>query len=201
MEADSNISGKDSVKNDAPLRLAVVGFSASGKDTAADYLVSRYGFEHISSSDIIRSYISEHGLGRATREVMQSVGRKLRADNGPDYLVVVALSRGGQRLVVSGLRAVEEAIRFKEAGGKIIAVEAPIDARYKRVVERGDIDSKMPFEKFKEFEEAETSSTDPTGQNLAEVISLADYKIESGTTVEKLYAEIDRVLSEISRLI
>ena len=55
--------------------------------------------------------------------------------------------------------------------------------------------------KFKEFEEAETSSTDPTGQNLAEVISLADYKIESGTTVEKLYAEIDRVLSEISRLI
>ena len=42
--------------------IAVTGLNGSGKDTVANYFKEKYGFNHISLSDIVREIVKEKGL-------------------------------------------------------------------------------------------------------------------------------------------
>ncbi len=178
------------------IKLAIVGPRGVGKDTVANYLAEKKGFTHISSGDLIRSYIIEHNLGAPTREMCQKVAKELREKHGGDYLVRVAIEKNYPRLIISGLRAVPEVEGFKNLGGKVIAVTAPIEIRYTWAASRRDIDSTVTFEEFKNFDEREVTSADPNAQNVKGVIALADYFIENSGNKEHLFTEIDLLLKE-----
>lgn len=178
------------------VRLGLVGFSACGKDSVANYLVSKYGFKHVSSGDLVRAYIKANNLGEPTRELVKRFARELRDQHGGDYLVNLALGEATSRLVLTGLRVIPEIESFKKAGGVIVAVTSPQAVRYQWLKKRGDIDSTMTLEQFKDFEHREAVNADPNAQNVQAVVDRADYIIDNSNTLDDLYKKVDDLLQD-----
>lgn len=176
------------------IRIAIVGYSGAGKDTVAKYLVSRYGFTFVSTSDWLRDYVRSHNLGEPTRPTIQKLALDLRQKFGGDYLVKEALKVAEGNLVVGSLRAVPEIIGLKELGGKVIEVEAPLKMRYELAQKRGDLDSRRTFEEFCAFEKHETKSDDPNAQNVSGVVALADFKVLNTGSKDDLFKQIDELM-------
>jgi len=107
-----------------------------------------------------------------------------------------------KRAAIAGGNAVLESIRTEgevqalRAKGDFIllAIDADVRDRYERIVKRGTGTDNVSFEEFKAQEDREMHSTDPTKQNGARCIELADYKIENNGTLEELRAQVDKVL-------
>ncbi len=172
------------------------GHPSSGKDTVAAYLVEKHGFNHVSTSDMIRFYMAERDMGPQDRDSLRVIANTLREEHGADYFARLALQNDAEYLVVSGLRAIAEVETVKKAGGKILAITAPIEARYKRVTERGRASDAVTFEEFKLQEEKEASNTNPEAQNVSGVIAMADTVINNSGTLEDLQKEVDKFLQK-----
>jgi dephospho-CoA kinase len=174
--------------------IGLVGRPSAGKDTVAAYLVEKYGFTHVSTSDMIRYYIRDNNLGELTRENLQKTGKKMRDDNGSDCLVVLSLQNPAEKLVVSGLRTVAEVKTLKKAGGQVWEVTAPLEIRYQRALGRGRVGEDISLEKFAEIEHKEDSNPDPNFQNVAAVVALADKQIVNGGNINELNKKIEEFL-------
>ncbi len=181
------------------IRIGVVGHPSSGKDTIASYLVDTHKFVHISTGDLARFYIAEHGLGEPDRQLVHDVCNFLRAEHGPDYLVRLGLQNDATRLVLSGLRAVPEAETLQAEGGKIIAVSTSLERAYERAKERGRVGDHVSFAEFKRLadEEAQAAAENVTVQNVNAVIARADYHLQNEGSLEALHRKVDEVLHEI----
>ena len=184
------------------LKIGLVGFGSVGKDTVARYLSDKHQFTHISSGDLVRDYIRKNNLGELTRENLQKVANELRSKNGADYLTVLSLTtftenKNGEKLVISGLRAIPEVTKLKEEGGKIIAVVAPVETRYAWATRRGGATDHVTFEQFKATEEKEAAGNQKEQQNIKAVLELADITIINDGSRDDLYRKIDEALSHI----
>lgn len=180
-----------------PLTFGLVGKPCSGKDTVAAYLTEQYGFAHVSTGDLLRFYIAEHNLGEADRVLARTVGNQLRAEHGPDYLVRLALNNQTPHLVISGIRALAEAQTLSQVG-KIIAVTASIELRYKRMQGRGRESDKISFSQFQEQEIAEDANSSDNAQNVLKVMALADHTIDNQDDLAHLQGQIDSLLAQYS---
>lgn len=180
--------------------VGLVGYPASGKDTAALYFSQQHNFIHVSTGDMIREYIKENNLGKATRELLQKVGNELRLKNGAGFFACEAIQKNSEKekIIVSGIRTVGEALEIKKLGGIIIAVDVSQKVRFERAQARGSARDNRDFEAFKAVEDLEAQHTDPNVQNVLAVINMADYKIVNEGTVEELYGHIDQILNQIS---
>ncbi|TSC67760.1 MAG: dephospho-CoA kinase [Parcubacteria group bacterium Gr01-1014_72] len=178
--------------------LGIVGHPSCGKDTVAEYLVKKHGFVYASTSDAIRSYMKEYSMGEPLRERMAVVAHELRKREGGDVLVrlTLGLNKGVERIAVGGLRAVAEAQALRIAGGKIIAITAPIEVRYERARKRGRIGEES-FERFRANEERESANPDPNAPNVNAVIALANITIENVGTREELFKNIDDAVTPL----
>jgi dephospho-CoA kinase len=65
--------------------IGLTGYSCSGKDTIAEYIVRRHGYKHYSLSDVIRKIMKERNI-EFTRENMITLGIKLRREYGNNVL-------------------------------------------------------------------------------------------------------------------
>ena len=174
--------------------IGLVGYPASGKDTAALYFSQEHKFIHVSTGDMIREYIKENNLGEATRELLQKVGNELRSQYGSGFLAQEAIQKNSEKekIIVSGVRTVGEASEIKKLGGIIIAIDVSQKVRFERAQARGSARDNRDFEAFKAVEDREAQNTDPNVQNVSAVINMADHKILNEGTVEELYRQIRR---------
>ena len=170
--------------------LGLVGKACSGKDTVAGYLVERYGFRHVSTSDLIRFYVAEHNLGEPTRDLLRTVGNQLRQEHGADYLVRLAIQSASPFSVISGIRAVAEAGALLEHG-TLVLVEAPIELRYKRTVQRGRESDHISLETFVTQERAEDQNPDLRAQNILLCMEMAGKKVTNTGDLQSLQEQLD----------
>ncbi len=176
--------------------LGLVGQLAGGKDTIADYLEEKYGFTHISTGDLLREILTQQ-LGREPdRDDLRTGAKKLRTDQGGDVLVRRALIDPPPRLVLSGIRAINEARRVKEVGGVLIACTAPIEIRYRRAQQRNRLGDQVTLEQFQEQERKESEDTDPNAQNLPAVTKMADYRLDNSGSINDLYRSVDDLMRD-----
>ena len=178
--------------------IGLVGHPSSGKDTVAKYLVDKYGFTHVSTSDLLREYVRKEGLGEPTRELLNKVGTFVREKNGADYLVSLGLQNNAPRIVISGIRSLSEGNKIKSSGGYIFALYAPIELRYELSRGRGRVGDGT-FEEFKTIEEKESRNTDPNAQNVEGVMALADFTADNISGLDTLYKQIDLIIEGILR--
>lgn len=181
--------------------LAIVGYGSTGKDTVARYIVKKYDFVHISSSDLIRQYMTNKGITEHTRELTQHNGNEMRALFGPDVLVRHALEAQGGRIIVSGLRALPEAQAIISAGGHILAVEAPPEVRFGWAQARGGAKDRTTLEAFLETEKLERANPNSNAQNLAKVMTMAELTVLNDGTEADLYAKIDAAMASIFNMV
>ena len=178
--------------------IGVVGTANSGKDTVAKYLVDQTGWPTFSLSDQLREIARERGLN-TNNETLNQIAIELRNQNGNDYISTLGVQKyKGQNLIVTSLRNPAELTPFKQADSFVlIAVDAPVQLRYQRALERarGD-EANMTFEQFQAQEQV-TRNGSESGQRIDDILPLADYTIENNSTLEQLHQNIDTVLAKI----
>ena len=177
------------------LIIGLIGDKLAGKDSAAGYLVERYGAQHLRYSEILDEILElldepvgregETALARALREgfnenvLGQGIIKKIRASSNP-------------LLVLNGIRYPGEVSPLEALGAHIVYITAPVELRYMRYLARQEKvdDGKLDFEEFR--------SRDSVGSNEAHIAELgarAEVIIENLGTVEEFRAKLDAMLA------
>lgn len=179
--------------------LGITGTDGAGKGTVVEYLVTKKGFTHYSSRELLLAEVLKAGI-EPTRNELRLMGNKMRAEEGDDVIVQKALlqieSTKQQNAVVESLRALAEAKTLKERGGILLAIDADLAVRYKRVQGRRSVSDQVTFEQFVAHEELEKNDTDPHGMQKAKVMEMADYTIMNNGSRESLVVAIETFLSQ-----
>lgn len=177
--------------------IGITGTDGSGKGTAVEYLVATKGYTHYSSRTIIVAELEAHGRP-IDRNQMRLMANELRAQYGDDFIVKKAFERiaaeGCTKAVVESIRALAEAYTLKQSGAALLAIDADVALRYKRVQGRRSETDQVDFETFVAQEELEKNDPDPHGMQKAKVMEMADYVILNNGTHKELHAHIDNFL-------
>ncbi|MFI5240361.1 MAG: AAA family ATPase [Candidatus Saccharimonadia bacterium] len=179
------------------LIIGVVGTLAAGKDEVADYLAKKIDGEHVSTAEELRDYVTEHHLGGLDRDNLRIVANQLRAEQGGDFLVRLALAHKKRPIILSAMRSPLEVHAILEAGGILIAIDAPVMKRYDWAKHRGRIDDAVTAEQFRLQEEAELAHLDPNHQQIFAVMEMAHYRIANDDTLLALRQKVDEVFDRI----
>lgn len=185
--------------------IGLAGTLASGKDTVGELLAEKYGYLHVSTSDMLRAE-KKRVFGDSPQALLMRndpFANKLRENRGPGILVELAEEEykrvadkypGG--LVASGIRSIGEADKIKELGGIIIFVDADSRIRYERIAgrKRDANDHSVSYDEFMEMErsESEVDPNDLTIQNIPAMKERADIFLDNNKNdIEefKKYAE------------
>ena len=158
----------------------------SGKDTVANYIIEKYGFEHLKFSKGINeiynkyNYIDDGGI--KNRQALQGIGQGLRRAIGENIWVNYTLSQydPSKNTVISDVRQDNEFIALRERGALIILVTTSPDVQKERLIQLGESpDEHMNHET----------------EHIPE--SLADIEIVNDSSLEELYQKIDEILEPL----
>ena len=177
------------------LVIGITGKNCAGKDALADVL-ERNGFERHSLSDAVREDLRRRGIS-ITRPALIERGRELRRLEGPAVLAerMKRMIRTDRVALVSVRSPAEvESLRDLE-GFVLLAMEAPVEVRFRRELQRKRESATPTLEEFIELEEREESA-DPNAQQLGAAISLADRVIRNEGTLEDLERVVKQLLVE-----
>ncbi len=171
------------------MNLLVVGLVRAGKDTIADYLVSKYGFFKYNFSDVLRDRILKRGA-EPTKEEMIAEGMNVRKEFGSQSVIAEILLKKVDKTkdnVFTGAREPSEEIilRRELSDLKIIKIEAPLETRFKRS-EKNNIEDIINRDKH---------DSDVLG--VKKIIAKADYSIDNSGNLEDLYRQVDEILEKI----
>ena len=177
--------------------IGLTGRNASGKGEAAKYLQKKSFYYH-SLSDVIRDEVTKRGVPM-TRENLIATGNELRQTFGPAVLAERILARldNDKHYVIDSIRNPSEVEALRRSSNfKLLAVSAPIEVRFERLKGRAREGDPLTFEKFAELENRELAG-DSNSQNLVAVEKLADAVLTNDGAIEKLHAEIDRIVPQM----
>ncbi len=177
--------------------IGLVGHLASGKGTAAKYLVERHGAVGLRFSDSLRETLAIYDQPN-TRDNMQELSTLLRQRFGENVLARAiakkARSLGAGLVVVDGVRRLTDLDGLSElANFVLVAVDADQRVRYRRYIDRSENegDRETTFEQFSQQDVAEAE------EQIPEVMRHAKFTIDNGGTVDDLYRELDGVVAAV----
>jgi dephospho-CoA kinase len=185
--------------------IGITGTLASGKTSVKDFFLSRFSSYFISLSDIIKEELLKEGK-ELKRENFIEKGNELRKKYGNQILAeVVTLTLpekiNKQLIIIDGIRNPGEIEYLRKKFGKnfvLIAVDAPRELRFKRLLERRKEGDPATFEKFFEMDETDLGRNQPEyGQRVEECLRLADLLIINDGTVEDLNKKLEKISESI----
>lgn len=185
--------------------IGLTGKNASGKGEAANFLKSK-GFIYYSLSDVIREEATKRGLEHS-RDNLINLGNELREKFGPSYLAQQINFKIKKQLkydkklnfVVDSIRSPFEAKELmKNNDFFLMGIDAPVEIRFKRLLERNRLGDAKTLEEFRKHEQRENLKSD-TNQQLDATFGMAKKIIINDGTLEELQIKIDDLLT-ISRV-
>lgn len=183
--------------------IGLTGRNASGKGEVANYLKSK-GFIYYSLSDVIREEATKRGLDHS-RDNLIKIGNELRQNFAPNYLAQQINNKiknqlknnPKQNFVIDSIRSPFEAKELmKNKDFVLVGIEAPIEIRFKRLLERNRIGDAKTLEEFKK-QEAKENTSGSASQQLDKTFSMAQKVIVNDGTLKEMYGKIDLVLNRI----
>src|SRR3989338_424917 len=184
--------------------IGLTGRNASGKGEAANYLKEK-GFVYYSLSDALREEATKRG-SEHSRDNLIKLGNDLRAKFGASYLAqqinkkIKKQQQGknkNQNFVVDSIRSPFEAKELmKNKGFVLVGIDAPIELRFRRLLERNRLGDAKTLEDFKQQEQRENLKSD-TNQQLDATFGMAKKVIVNDGTLEELHKKIDEFIAGI----
>lgn len=184
--------------------IGLTGKNASGKGEVANYLKLK-GFIYYSLSDVIREEATKRGLEHS-RDNLINLGNELREKFGSNYLaqqinekIKNQLSNSKQNFVIDSIRSPFEAKELmKNKGFTLVGIDAPIEMRFQRLLERNRLGDAKTLDEFREQEERENLKSD-TNQQLDATFGMVQEIILNNGTLNELYTKIDDLLRHLER--
>lgn len=173
--------------------IGITGTIRSGKDTFADYLVSKYGFVKLNMSDVLRDELKRNGK-EASKENMSLLGDEWRKKYGMGIVMKRTLKNAKryEKAVICGIRSMEE-VKFVRTNTKdfwLIAITAAPEIRFAR---RNELDP----QDFNEF--LARDERDIKNKGLDKVMNSVDYTIMNNySSLEQLHKEIELSLKNLN---
>ncbi len=176
------------------LILGLAGEMASGKGTVAKYIIEKcnggsYGFSSALRDVAKRMHLEE------SRENLQKLSTIFRENFHDDILSEVIyqdVKKDDREIVaIDGVRRMAD-ISFLEKleGFKLVYLEADIESRYKRILDRRQNvdDQTKTFEEFKKDHEREAEL------QIKDLKKKADIVIDNNGSLKELYLQIDSII-------
>ena len=180
--------------------IGITGTIGAGKGTIVNYLVHQKDFTHYS----VRGFLIEELQKRSlpiNRNTMTMIANELRTFHSPSYIVDCLYQKAKENkknAVIESIRTYGEVLSLREhANFYLLAIDANIEERYRRILKRNSETDHITFEEFKASEEKEMTNTDPNKQNLSKCIAEADFIFNNDKQIEDLYQNIEQVLAKI----
>jgi dephospho-CoA kinase len=177
--------------------IGVTGTVAAGKETLTSYFREK-GFIYFETREIIKEELTKLGLEHS-RTNMQDWADKLRQENGPGALMQVMLDRTepGKNYMFDSLRNHLEAEFLKSKLGDeflLLAVDAPAEIRFQRMVSRGKESDPRTWEEFVRMNERDLDDkSNPHGQHVGKLLEMADFVITNDSDIEKAEKQVEKV--------
>ena len=180
--------------------IGLTGTFAAGKDTVAEYLETK-GFENYSTGDVVREIAQKKGI-KLTRDNQRELANKLRDEFGPEFLSreIIEKKAKTDKIAVSGLRQPGEIEYLKGLGDfYLIAVDAPVEARFERMAIRKRKGDPKTLKEMVEKEKKEMESTGDNAQRIHQCMQMADKLVMNEGDRELLHKRVDEALSEFKK--
>jgi len=179
------------------LIVCITGMSGAGKSTIAE-VASEMGFDRISMGDVVREEArrrrlteDDSNLGRIMLELRETRGLGAVAE-----LCLPAIQRSkNSRLVVDGVRSVEELEVFKRLGNVlVISITSAPDKRKEFLLRRDRLDAPRDSGSFRDRDSRESQV------GVGGAMAVADIVIDnSDITLEQLKAEAANVFNKLAK--
>jgi len=180
--------------------IGLTGTKASGKGVVAEILKKK-GFVYFSLSDRVREEAVSRGLTNYKVKDLQNIGNELREKYGSGVLtrktLELAKKQRKEDMVIDGIRNLGEVEELKKQKDFVlIAVDAPREIRFKRLVKRNRKSDPKTYEEFLEMDKRDLGNEESeSGQQVKKYIEAANYKIQNDNTLEELEKRLTRFLS------
>lgn len=180
----------------AKLILGVTGEMGSGKGVIAKHVALEYsGGTHKFSTmlrDLLkRMYIEE------SRENIAKLSKMLRQNFGEEVFANTMYHETQndkhEIVVIDGIRRIADITYLKQLENfKLIYVDADLETRYQRVVDRGENenDAQKTMEEFKRDQEIESEI------QIRDLKNYADYVVANNGTFQDLYKQVTDIIKE-----
>lgn len=189
-------------ENGNGLVLALVGESGAGKTTTCG-IIAEKGFAPIALAKHLReTAIAKYGTPK--REEVQELARQTQETEGDDYYARVALSDPAfeaRDVVIDGLRNLAEleytveAVKRSGRGFFLMAVLAPDDTRFSRVVNRARAGDPVDRARFDQDDARARGRAEDGFQQNGLLINLATHKLFNTGDLDALHTSIDEAIA------
>ena len=188
------------------LVIGVTGLPGAGKSIFSE-VAKEFGIPVISMGDLVKEQVKKLGLD-ITPENVGKIAIKLREKNGPDAVAKLVIEKileepslkESKVLIIDGIRSLAEVELFKKhfynlfihfENFIIVAIHAPPNQRYQRLLARGRRDDAASLEKILERERRELSF------GIGNVIALANYILVNDGTIQEFKVKVREFLRKI----
>lgn len=182
--------------------IGLTGTIACGKELVSS-VFREDGFSYFSLSAAVREEAARRCIRDPTRKQLQDIGNELRELLGVDIWARRTFDKimksGAKYAVVDGIRNPLEVRYLREKSSfYLVAVDAPIELRFKRLIERHREGDPKTYEEFLAVDARDRGlGEDETGQQVGQCLNMADYWIFNQKSIEELKREVNRILEKL----
>lgn len=179
--------------------IGLTGMPGSGKSTVSHYLQDKYKFTFLSMGDIVRRAMMDRNI-KINDTNLRQFSEMLREKDGKDAVAKLSVEYINDiegDICIDGIRGVDEVAYFKgnlkDRKMYVVAVSAPTELRYKRLLDRTRYDDPDDIKGLEERDRREI------GFGVIDAISAADIIVSNVESTEKLYSDIDELVYKIRK--
>ena len=182
--------------------IGLTGRLGAGKNIVREMLASKLGMNRYGFGDLLREESKKRGI-EINRKNLQDLGNQLRKEDGGDILAKRILEKVKNGGILDGINNPQEVKYFRDKLGKefvLVAIDAPKEMRFRRLVKRGRSDDPKNWKEFEQMDQRENGVGEPEyGQHVADCIALADWVIVNDGSLTELERKVDKLAKWIKR--
>jgi dephospho-CoA kinase len=176
--------------------IGLTGEIASGKGTAAKYLVEHHKAVTYRFSTILRDIVKRLHLTE-DRDTLQKISTFMRKEFGEDTLAKVMFEDAKHDehmlIVIDGVRRLEDVKYLRELPEfKLVYITAPMRTRYERLVVRGENadDTTKTYEDFGNDHQRESE------REITKLEPFAQEIVDNAGSLPEFYAQLDAIIKK-----